>query len=411
VLRYFAEPYRFIPPHRGVFWSHVARRTIPIKLRRSMRVLKWEFEGLDYLRDSLRQGAGIVLAANHCRFADPMVLGMLGVAVERYFYYMASYHLFRQSRLMGWILNRIGGFSIWREGPDREAIRASARILAEAERPLVVFPEGTWFRQNDRVAPLQEGLFLITRQAARQSERPILIHPVGVKYWLLEDPRPELRSRLRRHEQRLGWHPQDHLELVERLEKLGGALLGLKEVEHFGQAQPGTLDERTARLTDSSVRGLEKFYLGREFDGWLMERVRRLRQRLVRRLVEGAGDQEERVRRALADLLFCENVDAKPQDYLREHPTLERLTETLERLEEAMTDDLELTVAPAGAVVAVGPPLDARATGEEDSAAQAARLRAAIQGQVDSLLALGPRPAWNCPQVPVSRRPARVEEN
>ena len=35
---------------------------------------------------------------------------------------------------MGWVLNRIGGYSIWREGSDRESIRVTARILADAER-------------------------------------------------------------------------------------------------------------------------------------------------------------------------------------------------------------------------------------------------------------------------------------
>jgi hypothetical protein len=404
--RYFTEPYRFIPPHRGVFWSHVAKRAIPIRLRRAMRVLKWEFEGLDHLRDSLRQGAGVVLASNHCRWADPMVVGMLGVAVNRYLYYLASYHVFKQSRLMGWVLNRIGGFSVWREGADREAIRASARILADAERPLVVFPEGTWFRQNDRVGPLQDGLALIARQAARQSDRPVLIHPVGIKYWLLEDPRPELARRLGALERRLGWHPQGQLDLPDRIEKLGSALLAVKEVEHLGQAQPGTLDERVARLADACVRPLEKFYLGRESDGWVLERVRRLRQRLVRRLLEGAGDQADRARRALADLVFCENLSAQSQDYLREHPTLERLTETVQRIEETLTDEVEVPVAPAAALVAVGPPLDARSV---DPDALAPRLRAAIQGRIDHLLALGPRPGWGCPRVPVSRRADAAE--
>ena len=107
-----------------------------------------------------------------------------------------SYHLFKQKRLIGWWLNRIGGYSILREGADREAIRATAALLAEAERPVVLFPEGTWFRQNDRVGPLQDGLGLIVRQAAKQSERPIVVHPVGIKYWLLGDPLPELRRRV-----------------------------------------------------------------------------------------------------------------------------------------------------------------------------------------------------------------------
>src|SRR5262249_42192153 len=156
------------------------------------------------------------------------------------------------------------------EGSDRESIRVTAKILADAERPVVLFPEGTWFRQNDRVAPLQEGLSLITRQAARQSERPILILPVGIKYWMLQDPRPEVERRLDRLERRLGWHPQHHLDLVGRLDKLGSGLLALKEVEYLGEARVGPLDDRIAGLIGSQLGRLEEHRLGRRHDGWAL---------------------------------------------------------------------------------------------------------------------------------------------
>ena len=60
---------------------------------------------------------------------------------------------------------------------------------------------------------------------------PIVVHPVGIKYWLLTDPAPEIKKRLARMERRLGWHPQDDLPLLPRVEKLGGALVSLKEIE------------------------------------------------------------------------------------------------------------------------------------------------------------------------------------
>ena len=67
---------------------------------------------------------------------------MLAGRATQYLYYVASYHLFRQSKVIGWMLNRLGGYSIWREGADRESIKATAAILASAERPVVLFPEG-----------------------------------------------------------------------------------------------------------------------------------------------------------------------------------------------------------------------------------------------------------------------------
>ena len=310
--RYFIEPYRFIPPFRSTFWCRVAKRVIPRHLRRKMNVVRWHFEGIEEFQQSLAQKAGILLTPNHCRWADPMVMGVFGLQARQYLYYVASYHLFRQSKVMGWILNRIGGYSIHREGSDREAIKTTARILAEAERPVVLFPEGTWFRQNDRVGPLQDGLSLITRQAARQSDRPIVVHPVGIKYWLLEDPMPEMVRRMTLMERRIGWQSQDHLSLLPRIEKTSVAMMALKEIEYLGGAQPGTIDERIARLIATQLDRLEKAHLDKTYEGWTLERVRRMRQHLSRRLLEERADPAVSacIKKDLDALLFCENINA-----------------------------------------------------------------------------------------------------
>jgi 1-acyl-sn-glycerol-3-phosphate acyltransferase len=402
--RYFVEPYRFIPPYPGTLWCRLlGRGLVARQLKRKLGVVRWHTTGLDLLRKSFDHKAGVLLSANHSRWADPMVMGMLSLAAQRYFYYIASYHLFRQSKVMGWVLNRLGGYSIWREGADRESLKATAAILAAAERPVVLFPEGTWFRQNDRVAPLQEGLSLITRQAARQSTRPIVVHPVAIKYWMLEDPTPRLRKRLEVLERRVGWSPQTDLPILVRIEKLGGALLALKEIEYQGQAQTGDLDDRIRRLADAEVERIEKKHLGKRHDGWLLERIRRLRQHLARRLHEQAIDEEtaRRVKEDLDDLLFFENLNAQSLDYVRADPSLERLAETILRIEETVTDEVEVPLAPMGAVIQVGPAIDARAfTGDgdrKDGDPLVRHLRGAMQGLLDGLLEKGPPGEWGCP--------------
>jgi 1-acyl-sn-glycerol-3-phosphate acyltransferase len=408
VERYDTEPYRFIPPFRSKFWCRVAKRVVPVQLRRKMKIMRWQFDNLDLLRESLDRKAGILLTPNHCRWADPLVVGVLGTSINQYLYYVASYHLFKQSRFLGWVMNRFGGYSIWREGSDRESLKASAHILADADRPVVLFPEGTWFRQNDRVGALQDGLVLILKQAAKQSDRPLLIHPVGLKYWMLEDPRPELDRRLEAMERRLGWHPQRSLPLPDRIEKLGTALLGLKEIEHFGSARTGNLDDRTRELALSHIAALEKTYFGKEFDGWVLERVRRIRQSLVRKLQEAKDRPEETgsLRRALADLLLCENLNAHSMEYLRECPSYERLVETVLRIEESVRDVAEIPVTPMGVTAVVGPAIDVRQALQQRSEGRGERgstdplvrnLRGEIQGLVDRLRVQGPPAEWNCP--------------
>jgi hypothetical protein len=404
IQRYFFEPYRFVPPYRGKLWCRVAKRLLPRHLRRSMGVPRCRFRGVERLEESLRNKAGIVLAANHSRWADPVVLGLLGLTVEQYLYYLVSYHLFKQSRLMGWWLNRIGGYSILREGSDRESIRATVQILVEAERPLAMFPEGTWFRQNDRVGPLQEGLGLILRQAAKQAERPIVVHPVGLKYWVLCDPRPELERRLARMERRLGWKPKGQASLLDRILKAGEAMLTIKEIEQFGASQAGSLDDRVGRLAAAKAAALEKFYLGKEHDGATLERVRRVRQVLVRKLQEEAvtGEAGETIREALDELLFCENLTAHSAEYLLERPSLERMTETVQRLEETLSDEKERPVAPLGVDVVVGAAIDAREFQASRGGGRKAdpfveRVAVDMQRLLDGLLAEGPPPEWGCP--------------
>jgi hypothetical protein len=329
-------------------------------------------------------------------------MGMLSEEVRQFFYYLVSYHMFRNSRFLGWWVNRLGAISILREGADRPAMRASIDILARAERPLVLFPEGTWFRQNDRLGPLQEGVALIARQAARVGDRPIVVHPVAIKYWFLADPRPALEQRLRRLETLLTWRPQDHLDLVERIDKVSGAFLAIKEIEHFGGAQTGSLDERLTHLAESHVSSLEKLHWGALREGILLDRVRRLRQLLVRRLVEAAGDGGacERIRHMLDNLLLCEGLISHSQEYLCERPSSERLAEAIQRLEEILTDAPEEPVAPMGVVVEVGAALAVRdlprprgSQGKEGDPL-IAQLACTLQSMLNDLLAQGPPTAW-----------------
>jgi len=183
-----AKPYRFVPPRLSKFWAQVIKWYLPRYLRKSDGITSWEFVGAEHLRASLKAGNGVMLASNHCRPCDPMVLGLLAREVDRPFHIMASWHLFMQSRVQAFLLPRIGAFSVYREGLDRESLKCATRILAEAKSPLVIFPEGFITRNNDRLLNLMDGVAFLARSATKQRAAlpqpgKVVVHPVFIRYF------------------------------------------------------------------------------------------------------------------------------------------------------------------------------------------------------------------------------------
>ena len=81
-----AKTYRFVPPRFSPFWARIIQWYLPTYLRKSFGITSWECVGAERLVDSLNSGCGVLLAANHCRPCDPMVLGLLAREVARPFH-------------------------------------------------------------------------------------------------------------------------------------------------------------------------------------------------------------------------------------------------------------------------------------------------------------------------------------
>lgn len=340
-----ARPYQFVPPHHGTFWPWVLQQWLPSHTRRKWGVEPVEFHGLEHLRASLEAGHGVILAPNHCRPCDPFILALLGAELRRPFYTMASSHLFMQGRLQRWMLRHAGVFSVFREGLDREALKAASQILVEARRPLVVFPEGVITRGNDRLGYVQDGVAFMARSAAKtraKADPPgqVVIHPIAMRYTFGGDLRRAVEPILDLIEKRLGWFPHFGTSLVDRVRRLGEALLTVKEVEYFDSAQAGPRAERLPRLIDRVLGPLEERYLSGHREATTVSRIKKLRTAILPALTEGNCTAEEQaVRwRHLDDCSFAQALESYPRGYIDGEPTVERLLETIERFEEDTTD-------------------------------------------------------------------------
>jgi 1-acyl-sn-glycerol-3-phosphate acyltransferase len=388
------RPYEFIPPHRGRLWPSLFRMCLPWWVRRAYGLTSIHCGGADKIKRSIAAGNGVLIAANHCRPCDPEVIQLMTREIRVLPFMMASWHLFMQRPWQSFVLRRSGCFSVYREGTDRASVDTAIGILAKGSRPLVLFPEGVQTRANDRLNPLLEGVAFVARVAARKRAKAnapggVVVHPVALRYRFEGDVRQAVEPVLTEIEDRLTWAPQQHLALEARIMKVALALLALKEIQHFGKPGAGTVAARLQRLIDRLLDPLEAEWLVEERKEHVVARVKELRAVVLRDLHAKDLPEAERVRRwsQMADMYLAQSVSFYPPDYLAANPTPEQMLETVERLEEDLTDACR-RYAPFEVTVTVGDaigvdPLRARHVSTDP-------LLARIAGDLNELLGMKP---------------------
>lgn len=360
-----AKPYQFIPPFHGdwIPWLVQKLHLVDHYLKHFEGVESHEVRGAEHLRESLDRRHGVLLTPNHCRYADPIAMGWIARELDFYIYSMASWHLFHQNRWQALAIRLCGGFSVYREGLDRQALNTAVDMLSTAKRPLVIFPEGTVFRTNDRLQTLLDGVAFLARTAAkrrlRQDGGKVVIHPVAIKYLFRGDVQQAIEPVLLRLEKRLtlnyvGSPPP----LLERLSRLLQAQLSLQEVKYLGSPQSGPLGERQQRLIQHLLVPLEQQWFGRQVDESIMPRVKQLRTVIVPRLLkeETTAAEKQALWSQLADIYMAQQISSHPSDYL-DQPTDTRMLETIESIEEDLTDRTQKQ-RPLHAILEVGPAIE-----------------------------------------------------
>ena len=354
------KPYRFVPPAHSGFWPRLLWRVLPRYLNRNHGVESFEILGADRLKASLDARHAVVLTPNHCRPCDPFILGLLSNQLAQPVYLMASWHLFQQGRIQAWLRRHMGVFSVYREGMDRESLKFAIQLVADAERPLVLFPEGVITRANDRLNHLMEGTAFLARNAAKQRAAKVpggrvVIHPIAIRYFFRGNIEAAVTPVLEQIERRLTWRTRQHTPLLERMTRIGNALLTLKEIEYIGRQQTLEIGPRLKALIDALLVPLEKEWLKGKHDGDVVARVKNIRAAMLPEMIAGELTEPERARRweQIADTYLAQQVHFYPPEYFGSHPSPEQLLETVERFEEDLTDTVRLH-RPIHAVLQVG---------------------------------------------------------
>ena len=343
----FDRPYQFLPPHRGTLWPAVIQtfRLVDLYLKCKEGVVSYECRDLHHLRHSLDRGDGILLAPNHCRYADPLVLGWPARELRTNIYAMASWHLFNKGRFDAFAIQKMGGFSIHREASDRQALETAIEILVTADRPLVLFPEGTTNRSNDVLKPLLDGVSFIARAAARRREKKckgqVVMHPVGIKYLCTEDIQPWANEQLSIMEQRLGWQTPPQLSILQRTERLVSGVFALREVQYLGDVKSGTLTQRRDALIADVLLRIESRLKIEPKDNDIRNRVRGIRSDVATRLFQSDAvletKEEMQLRQDVVAADMVQEMVSCPESYLQADLVSDtRIVETIQRMQDAL---------------------------------------------------------------------------
>lgn len=127
---------------------------------RSTRVMRmltgWWWDHVYRLRihgsDNMPATGAFVMVPNHSSYADPFLQARGGKRVVRF---MAKSNLF-DLPLVGRFVRAGGGFPVRRGSGDAFAMEVGRRVLLDGQ-PLVVYPEGTRFRDSFELGPAKRG--------------------------------------------------------------------------------------------------------------------------------------------------------------------------------------------------------------------------------------------------------------
>ena len=332
-------------------------------LRKKFNVRDVAGKGWEKVAERAHNGDSVLLAPNHSDHADPHVLVHLGLDYRLPLRFMAARELFDHGAMQSWFLQRMGCFSVDRDGPDIAAIKAAIEILTQGSCPLVVFPEGEIYHHHEKLDPLHEGVASILLRAASKlpEGRSAWLVPIALRF--RHDPEVEATfcDRLSVLEDRIGWKPRPAMPVDERIIRLGTGILSLKEVEYLGAAGHGSLPDRLAAMCTTLLEEVEEHHGRDEKAVTPPERVRGLRYRVRRRLLDEdhPPDPEERValQEHLDRVFTALQAHSYPGDYLLDAPSLDRRAETIMKLEEDLLGDCNYPT-PRVATALAGEPID-----------------------------------------------------
>ena len=369
MLEYSTLPYQFLPPKPNRLVMALAQIITPsiVLPGKNHRLSTVEVSDRELFFESRNhKQARFVFMPNHPTHSDPQVMMEVCRQLHVNPAFMAAHDVFARGKLASWLMQRIGAFSVDREGSDRKAMKCATEILTAGKYPLVIFPEGNVYLCNDRVTPFVEGAAFIALRAQKElgSDIPVFAVPVSLKYSYVEDVREKFISNLSGIAGEFGDALNREVHVVDELKRISiKVLVHYLELHDQAPAQGGLeTDESISKSAERLITSLETKMdiTAREGDD-LTTRVRKIRTTIHGiRSDPARKDEHDTVSGYADEAMLALRILGYLGGYSGSNPTLDRVAETITRLREDITSE---TARPAGkrkAYVKICQPVDLR---------------------------------------------------
>lgn len=347
----------FRPPRLSAVTLRLWNAALPLLLRRFCDVESVEIPDEDLARLKALAGERLLLTPNHPTNNDPVLLFALAKAAGQSFFYLACRETFDLlGGLWGWIIQRLGAYSVVRGTADRESFRTTRQLLASPGGKVVIFPEGEVHSQNDTLLPFHAGVIQMgfwAMEDLRKSgstDETIWLLPIAVRYRFVQDMAGPIKESLGQLEKALRLPTETQAEPYARLRRIGVTMLTAMEAEYGLKTKaPAEGEDMTPRMDAVKTMLLERAaaLIGETLpaDATLPERMRLLMNSVYAVTHEEPGEprspyQERLHRQQIAraaplthDLNRVANWIAVQDNYVRARPTPERMADNLRRLE------------------------------------------------------------------------------
>jgi len=311
----------------------LARSVAPVYLRAVLGVTRVEISDTDRGRLEALRHDRVVLTPNHPT-QDPTVMFHVSSLIHMQYYWLAAREVF-EFPLQGWLVARVGAYSIDRGARDTDSVHMTRRLLREGRHWLVLFPEGINHFLHSTVMPFlpgaaRLGFGALSDLAERSEHPPLYLVPVALRYRYLADMRPKMDAALKRLERYLGLESPAGRGWQPRLDRIADRALAANE-EYYGVlAQPGADLATRLDVLREVVIGRVAASLGVEpppADKPLRNRVRKLmneahremQRELQERRARTAARQYRELRRVMEFVAIAPNTAAAEltvEDYL-----------------------------------------------------------------------------------------------